>query len=81
MASDKVKNTRSVFKHFQKFGIFLEPNGLTNQAYLAENIDSIGFHCPKVSVKYMLRANLKRPIKQVVSYLPGTETLCAIRKK
>lgn len=81
MASDKVKNTRSVFKHFQKFGIFLEPNGLTNQTYLAENIDSIGFHCPKVSVKYMLRANLKRPIKQVVSYLPGTETLCAIRKK
>lgn len=81
MASDKIKNTRSVLKHFQKFGIFLEPNGLTNQTYLAENIDSINFHCPQVLVKFKFRANPLYPIKRVISYTPGTETLCAIRKK
>lgn len=81
MACDRVRNTRSVLKHYLKHGSFLEPNALMNLDYLDEHIDYIQFHVPRVRVKYVFRPNLLRPIRKVVSYEPDKESLCVVRKK
>ena len=80
-ACDTVKNTRSVLKHFREYGRFLEPNALTDPAYLAANIAYVNFHVPKCSVQIALRASLRRPLKRTIHYKPDTELLCVIRKK
>jgi len=81
MACDKVRNTRSVLKHYVKHGSFLEPNSFIDPDYLIEHISSISFHVPDLSVGYSFRPHPKRLFKKVVSYYPDTESLCAIRKK
>jgi len=80
-ACDKVKNTRSVLKHFREYGKFLEPNALMGPAYLAENIAYLNFHVPKCSVEIALSASLRHPLRKAIHYEPDTELLCAIRKK
>jgi hypothetical protein len=80
-ACDKVKNTRSVLKHFREHGKFLEPNSLMDSAYLAENIAYLNFHVPEFSVGISLTASLRHLLKRVIQYKSDTELLCAIRKK
>src|SRR5262249_19201573 len=80
-ASDKVRNTRAVLKNFCEHGKFLEPNALLNSAYLAENIASMNFHAPKLSVRLHFSASLRSPITKRFFFRPDSELLCAIRKK
>jgi len=80
-ASDKVKNTRAVLKHFCEFGTFLEPNLLGDSAYLTDNISSIHFHAPKAVVQMRFRPSLRRPFRKILRYRRDSELLCAIRKK
>jgi len=81
MACDSVLNTRRVLRHFANQGVFPEPNAVTDPDYLLNNIDSVRFHVPRVSLKLAVRASLKRPVKRQVSYKPGTEKLCLLTKK
>lgn len=67
-ASDSVRNTRSVLKHFQQTGEFLEPNVLVNPDYLREQIAYLSFHAPKL-------------LMNTVRYPTDTEQLCVITKK
>jgi len=80
-ASDKVKNTRSVLKHFREQGTFLQPNALLDTAYLAENIAHLNFHVPKCSARLAFKASIRRPLRTALRYKHDTELLCAIRKK
>jgi hypothetical protein len=79
--SQSVMNTRSVLKHFQENGTFLEPNALTDSDYLKEQVAYINFHVLKPTVEVKLRARLRTPLKGTVHYQPETERLCAIEKK
>ncbi|MFZ2197319.1 MAG: hypothetical protein WAV13_06290 [Thermodesulfovibrionales bacterium] len=81
MASDKVRNTRSVMKHYLKHGSFLEPNAFLDPDYLRAHIGSLSFHVPDLSTGFSFRPHPKRLFKKVVSYHPDSESLCAIRKK
>jgi hypothetical protein len=76
-----VYNTRNVLKHYNEHGSFLEPHALHDPGYLQQHIAAMRFHLPQVRVKPVLRANPRRPFSRVVCYLPGTESLCVIRKK
>lgn len=67
-ANDSVRNTRSVLKHFQQTGEFLEPNALIDPAHLKEQIAYLSFHAPK-------------PVMDaVVRYPADTEKICVITK-
>jgi hypothetical protein len=76
-----VRNTRSVLRQFGQSGKFLEPNALTDTAYLAQHIADIHFHVPKRSTQLTLGSGFRRPFRLTVGYKPDTEQLCAIRKK
>lgn len=78
--SSRVKNTRSVLKHYLLHGSFLEPNALLDQAYLDQHIGYLRFHAPDVAVKYVA-GHLRQPLQKVVYYAPDTEALCVVRKK
>jgi hypothetical protein len=80
-ACDKVKNTRSVLKHFRDYGKFLEPNALMDSAYLAQNIASLNFHAPEYSLELALRPSLRHPLKRTIDYKADRESLCVIRKR
>lgn len=79
--SVQVRNTRSVLKHFLAQGVFLEPNALFDQTYLAQHIGALRFHAPRARRKLVLEANPRRPLKYVVVYQPNSESLCMIRKQ
>ena len=81
MSSDKVRNTRSVFKNYLKNGEFLSPNLLIDQEYLKEHIESIRFHVPRKEIKYVLGRSLNKPIGRVLRHIPDSEMICVIRKK
>ena len=81
MASNCVLNTRSIMKYFREKRIFLEPNVITDQNYIVENIDYIRFHSPRVGIKYVLQPNIHRPLKKVMYHKDNEESLCVIRKK
>jgi len=81
MACDKVRSTRSILKNYLKHGSFLEPNAFIDPDYLRENIGSISFHAPNLSIGFSFRPHPKRLFKKVVTYHTDTESLCAIRKK
>lgn len=74
---DDILNTRRVLRSFQKTGHFEKPNGLVNAEYLAEQIDYMVFHSPFPRAA----RRKKNPMFVGVEYLPGTERLCALRKK
>ena len=67
-ANDSVRNTRSVLKHFQQTGNFLEPNALIDPDALKMQIGSLNFHAPK-------------PWVGNVRYPADTEQMCVITKK
>lgn len=79
-ATAPVWNTRELLKHFVATGEFAEPNALTDQQYLAQNISSLNFHVPRQSVSTALRRSLRRPIQYIIKYKVREELLCAIRK-
>ena len=81
MACDKVRNTRSVLKHYLKHGSFSEPNAFIDPDYLKEHIGSLSLHVPDLSTGFSFRPHPKRLFKKVVSYHPDSESLCAVRKK
>jgi hypothetical protein len=81
MTCSNIRNTRSVLKHYLLNGCFLEPNALQDKHYLAENIDFIRFHVPRIHVKDVFRLNLRHPRKRVLCYEQDKESLCVIRKK
>ena len=81
MASDSVRSTRSILKHFLMHGSFLGPNAFIDPDYLKEHISGLCFHVPDLSTGFSFRPHPKRLFKKVVSYHPDTESLCAIRKK
>lgn len=81
MACDKVRNTRSVLKHYLKHGNFSGPNAFIDPDYLREHISSLSFHVPDLSTGFSFRPHPKRLFKKVFSYHSDTESLCAIRKK
>ena len=76
-----VRNTRSVLKHFRNTGTFLEPNALTDPAYLAAHISAVHFHIPKRATRLSVSSNFRRPLRLALAYKPDSEQLCAIRKK
>ncbi|HCB15031.1 MAG TPA: hypothetical protein DEP36_15905 [Gammaproteobacteria bacterium] len=67
-ANDSVRNTRSVLKHFQQTGNFLEPNALIDPDALKAQMASLTFHAPK-------------PWVDNVRYPADTEQICVITKK
>lgn len=67
-ANDSVRNTRSVLKHFQQTGEFLEPNALIEPDYLKGQIAYLSFHAPK-------------PLIDGVRYSPDSEQICVLTKK
>ena len=68
-ANDSVCNTRSVLKHFQQTGEFLEPNALINPDSLKAQIAHLNFHAPKPIMDTLVR------------YPADTEQICVITKK
>jgi hypothetical protein len=81
MSSDKVRNTRSILKHFKKTGELLTPHLLTDEDYIKEQVDYIRFHVPQTGIKYVLGKTIQRPLGKVVYQKLNTERLCVIRKK
>lgn len=81
MASQNVRNTRRVLKHYQKFGEFERPHAFKDVMYLTNNIEYINFHAPRVSVKYKLQLKFIYPLKKIIYYKKNSENLCLIRKK
>ena len=67
-ANDSVRNTRSLLKHFQQTGNFLEPNALIDPDALKVQIGSLTFHAPKPWV-----GNARYPA--------DSEQICVITKK
>jgi len=67
-ANDSVRNTRSLLKHFQQTGNFLEPNALIDPEALKTQIGSLTFHAPK-------------PWVGNVRYPADSEQICVITKK
>jgi hypothetical protein len=80
-SASRVRNTRSVLKRFLVDGTFLEPNSLLDTDYLQQQIATMRFHVPQVGVKPVLRRDPRRLIDRVVSFRPGSESLCVLRKK
>ncbi len=76
-----VVNTRALLKHFVANGAFLKPHALLDSNYLADNIQNICFHVPKIVLSISYQAKLRQPCKPSMSYVSNSETLCAIRKK
>lgn len=81
MACESVKNTRSVFKYYFKYGVFPNPHALTDTEYLVSTIDYIGFHVPKVRLRYVFRPSLYRPLARVIEYKHDEPSLCVIKKR
>lgn len=80
-ACDSVLNTRSVLRHFRDRGEFPRPNALTSPDYLARHIAGLTFHVPTRSAGWSLGRSLRRPLRKWIRCNPGTELLCAMRKK
>ncbi len=81
MASNEVRNTRSIFRHYLETGKFLEPHGLMDTGYLEKHMDYMRFHVPRFGTKYVLGRSLRHPFGKVMYYKPNTERVCVIRKK
>lgn len=83
-----VLSTRHVFRVFGAYGLFPNPNALSDEEILGKQIDSIAFHCPEVvlegpvGVRSALRSGW--PFRRVpirTRFELGTEALCVVRKK
>ena len=81
MSSNKVVNTRNVLKQFCLTGKFSTPNMLSDEAYLASNIDWLRFHAPEKSIKYEFGKSIFHPILKKVYYKKDSEKVCVIKKK
>lgn len=78
---DKVINTRAVLKAFRDAGSFPQPNLFRDPDYLAETIEAISFHVPKVSLASSRGQRFWRRRVSSVAYMPESERLCMIRKR
>jgi hypothetical protein len=82
-----VLNTRRVFRRFQHEGSFPTPHAIGPDAdALGEQIDSLGFHVPRIQVFTELRIDVRgrraEPLTDPMTvYKAGTEAMVAIRKK
>ncbi|MER2599673.1 MAG: hypothetical protein ABTQ73_09140 [Caldilineales bacterium] len=80
-ASRRAHNTRTMLRHFQSTGEFLEPHALPNPDYLQAEIASVAFHLPRLIVQGKLRLRFDNPIKTTTRFRPGSEQLCALTKR
>jgi SAM-dependent methyltransferase len=81
MASEEVRNTRSVLKHYLKQGTFFEPHALTGSDVLVQEIADVHFHVPAIVVEAHGGGSSPQTGVQPVSYGSDTESLCVIRKR
>jgi len=79
--SHSAHNTRSVLRHFQTTGAFMEPHALPNPDYLRDEIAGVALHLPRLLLQGKLRLRLKNPVKTTARFRPGSEQLCAIVKR
>ena len=81
MSSDRVINTRSLFRKFSKTSSFEIPNALGDTSCLKNEIDSVSFHAPRVSFSFIFSFNSPYFIKKRIRFIPESENLLAVRKK
>jgi hypothetical protein len=74
MGCEDVLNTRGVLKEFARTGEFPQPHALIEPARWSGEIESIHFHVPRVR-----RAGGSNG--KAIAFEPGSESLCAIRKR
>lgn len=83
MGSETVLNTRRVLRSLADTGKLAEPNAVDDAEYIEEHVEYIHLHAPRPRIRRRLRPMgrpTRRPVISVVSYVEGTERLCAIRK-
>lgn len=80
--TDRALNTRAVLKGFAEQALFPKPNAFLDEKKLAEHISNITFHVP---VQHINRTWFVKRFfggkEKVLEFVPGTELLCALRKK
>ena len=60
-----VLNTRSVLKHYADQGTFPQPHALLDVDYLAQHIERLCFHVPKISLAVAYRLKWRAPLQTV----------------
>lgn len=81
-AADSVVNTRRLLKGFQAGQGFVGPHALGDEDHLAQHIDHVSFHVPRVHLG-LTRGRLRslRPLRLAPRYATDEESLCVLQKR